>query len=109
MQNDLVNIAVIPAQPGYKLIMGDDWSEDGSDLIPECYLDIIIGWQVSTYRRADGTIYGYTEPVTMEGVDGHSRCILRPDGVVEEPHCQWFENQAAFAKHLRDKANGRNA
>ena len=107
--SELIHVAVIPAQPDYKLVMGDDWCDDGADTIPLVYLDPIIGWQVSVFKRDDGSTYSYTAPVTLDGADEHSRFVLRPDGVVEQPLDAWFENQAEFAKHLRSKARGSNA
>ena len=109
MRSELVSVTAIPAQPGYKLVTGDDWAEDGANLIPEMYLADIVGWQVTTYKRENGTLFSFVEPITMEGADDTDVTILRPDGVVEQPHAAAFEDQAAFAQHLREKASGRNA
>ena len=106
--SELIHVAVIPARPGYKLVTGDDWCDDGTDTIPPVYLDPIIGWQVTVFKRDDGSTYSFTTPVTMDGADEHSRFILHPNGVVEKPLDEWFRNQAEFAKYLRSKARGRN-
>lgn len=109
MKSELVNVTVIPAQPGYKLVRGDDWAEDGANLIPETYLTDIVGWQVATYKREDDILFSFVEPVTVEGAHDIDTTILRPDGGVEQPYVASFEDQAAFAQHLREEANARNA
>lgn len=107
--SELIYVAVIPAHPGYKLVTGDDWCEDGTDTIPLYYLDPVIGWQVTVFKRDDAeSTYSFTTPVTLEGADEHSRFILHPNGAVERPLDEWFGNQAEFAKYLRSKARGRN-
>jgi len=105
----LLDITVVPAEKGYKLFTIEVDAAFTHDTVPAAWMDDIIGWRVETYQRGTGEIYSFTDAVTMAGSFDHDYYILRPDGLVDEPHGATFADIAALIKHLREKSDGTNA
>lgn len=73
--NDLKDLAVIPAQAGYRIVYGDD---DGT-LFPA---EAVVAWRIETYEDA-GAFSSVTSPVTTNGEpDGNWMGLQDPEGKV---------------------------
>jgi hypothetical protein len=103
----LINLAVVPALPGYRHTGGLDTTDElvTDTSSPPGYWSDIVAWRIETYERHDGTLYSFTTAVTVSGAEeeGYIEC---PNGVIDEPHSNIFENYACFIRHLREKADG---
>lgn len=105
-----INVTVIPAQPGYKLLwrsmVEDSEVEVTPDIIDRTWVSDIVGWRVDTFLRPNGDVYSFVEALTHEDSVEAEYAIIRPDGVVEVPHTTTLPDLAAYIKFLKDNPNG---
>lgn len=107
MKAELINVTVVPAQPGYKLFTAPEIDETFTyESIPIYWMHDIVAWRIDNFQRPDGSVYSLVEAVTAEGCHNGDYYILRPDGAIEQPYTDAFEDMATLIKHLREKPNG---
>jgi len=113
MKAELINVTVVPAQPGYKLIggieMDAEYIAEYGDTIPPDWMHDIIAWRVTTHQRPDESLYSFAEAITAEGCYSGEYGILRPDGVIEQPFGNPFKSVAHYVKNEREKSDGSDA
>ena len=126
MKTKLVNVTVIPAEAGYKLLWRSMVEDDtkAEELDPTWFSDVM-GWRVETFQRPDETIYSFVNAVTLDGCLETDYAIIRPDGIVEIPEdttlpdiatyityvAEYDKRQAALKAEyaaLKEAANGKN-
>lgn len=105
-----INVTVIPAQPGYKLLWRSmvedcDYEVTIESMDPTWFSDVV-GWRVDTFARPNGDIYSFVEALTHEDSIEAEHAIIRPDGVVEVPHATTLPDLAAYIKYVKDNPNG---
>lgn len=101
MQNKLINVTVIPAEAGYKLLWRSMVEDDTkAEELDPCWFSDVMGWRVETFQRADETTYSFVDAVTLDGCLETDYAIIRPDGIVEIPHDTTLPNIAAYITYV---------
>lgn len=108
MEVKRIDVTIVPAQRGYKLIHDDEVEYESDNTIPDYWMSDIIGWRVETGERENGELFSLVEAITIDGCRPHEYSILRPDGVVDEPLGINYLNIATFIGHLRERSNGKD-
>jgi hypothetical protein len=103
MKTKLVNVTVIPAEAGYKLLWRSMVEDDTkAEEIDATWFSDVMGWRVETYQRADDTIYSFVNAVTLDGCLEVEYAIIRPDGVVEIPEDTTLPDIATYITHVTE-------
>ena len=101
---EIINVTVVPAQEGYRMIFVDPYSDDDiPTAIPDTWMADIIGWRVISYRRENGDVHSVTEAITLEGTyDSASYAILCPRGTVDDVYNTRYANLQTFLNAARE-------
>ena len=101
MKTKLVNVTVIPAEKGYKLLWRSMVEDDTkAEEIDATWFSDVMGWRVETFQRADETTYSFVNAVTLDGCLETDYAIIRPDGVVEIPEDTTLPDIATYITHV---------
>jgi hypothetical protein len=96
-----MTITVIPAQPGFVLLIGQQCFT--ADCTPQVDREPIIGWVVDAYETKDGGREAFVTPVTTFGTVDPADCllcgVLKPDGNVSST---WW-NDTDFSTDYRER------
>jgi hypothetical protein len=110
MNHDLINVTVIPAREGYKLLwrsmVEDDTTAD--ELAPTWFSDIM-GWRIETFQRKNGETYSFVNAVTLDGCIEAEHAIIRPDGIVEVPEDTTLPDITAYVAYVKERDKERAA
>lgn len=103
MKTKLINVTVIPAETGYKLLWRSLVEDDTkAEELDPCWFSDVMGWRVETFQRADETTYSFVDAVTLDGCMDTDYAIIRPDGIVEIPHDTTLPNIAAYIAYVTE-------
>lgn len=74
----LIHLAVVAANPGYKIVGIDD-----PDLCRLELSDDIVAWRIETWKTDDGSLLSVTQPLTAKGqMQPDAVGVACPDGSV---------------------------
>lgn len=97
---NVVNVTVVPAQPGYRLIFGEFGGTDFH--LGDCE---VIAWRVETFTTHDNEeLRSSVTPLDPSG-DSSALAVLTPNGRVDEFCAATYESYEAF---LAAKRQGRS-
>ena len=105
MKHDLINVTVIPAREGYKLLwrslVDDDTTAD--ELEPAWFSDIL-GWRIETFQRQNEETYSFVKAVTLDGCIEADHAIICPEGIVEVPEDTTLPDITAYVAYVKERA-----
>jgi len=94
MKPKRINIAVIPANEGFKPIYAED---DGGYFLG---ITPVLAWRISTYERQDESneLFEFVEGITIDGVISNVAGYVNPDGSVSICCDRDFKTIEEFSK-----------
>jgi hypothetical protein len=103
MKSKIIDVTVIPAEAGYKLLWGSLVEDDTKveELEPTWFSDVM-GWRVETSQREDGTTFSFVDAVTLDGCIEAEHAIICPNGIVEVPHDTTLPDIAAYVAYVKE-------
>lgn len=104
MESKLINVTVIPAREGYKLLWRSLVDDDTTaDELASTWFSDILGWRIETFQRQNGETYSLVEAVTLDGCIEADHAIICPEGIVEVPGDTTLPDITAYIAYVKER------